>query len=411
MRLLTFLLLFLGSTLHAIASETQVFNMRMWQETPQTTRFVFDLSAPVIHSIFTLHTPDRLVIDFKNAVLKQPLSSPSQPHPLVKNIRSALRNEHDLRVVFDLQQPVRMKSFVLQPSGHYGHRLVLDIHPVQQVAAPNQSSLSAAAMPAPPRLVRPQITPSPTPPAPVYNTATSNRRDIIIAIDAGHGGMDPGAIGKNGTYEKTVVLAISRELAALINRERGMRAVLVRTGDYYLKLRQRIDIARQHQADLFLSIHADAYADKTARGASVYMLSRRGASSEAAKWLAEKENAADLVGGLSLNDKEDVLASVLLDLSQTGTLEASSHLGEAVLASLKKVGKPHHRKVQQAAFMVLRSPDIPSILIETAFISNPEEERKLNTVSYRRQIAQAILAGLHDYFAQHAPPGTVLARQ
>ncbi len=395
------------------ASVIQVTNVRVWQNDTQSTRLVFDLTAPVEHNIFTLHTPDRLVIDLKDAELIRVPNTPTG-HSLLKSIRSARRNDNDVRVVLDLRQPVQMNSFLLSPNGGYGYRLVVDIRSLGR-ALPAQNGASLKAASASQTLSRaarvntaPVYSAAAAPVTPKYQTG---KRDIIIAIDAGHGGIDPGASGKNGTHEKTVVLAIARELAKMVNQERGMRAVLVRNSDKYLKLRERIDIAREHKADLFISIHADAYEDKNARGASVYMLSRRGASSEVAKWLAEKENAADLVGGVSLNDKDDVLASVLLDLSQTGTLEASAHVGESVLNSLKQVGKAHHKKVQQAAFMVLRSPDIPSILIETAFISNPEEERKLNDATYRRRLANAILGGIRTYFDRYAPPGTLLAKQ
>ncbi|MCP4699581.1 MAG: hypothetical protein GY862_22440 [Gammaproteobacteria bacterium] len=246
---------------------------------------------------------------------------------------------------------------------------------------------------------------------PPGNVPLQAGRNIIVAIDAGHGGVDPGASGRYGTREKTVALAIARDLAALVKNARGMESVLIRDGDYFLSLRERIKLARNYQADLFISIHADALRDTSSEGASVYMLSQSGASSEAARWLAERENRADLLGGVSLNDKDDVLASVLLNLSQYGTLEASAYLGDKILRALGDVGSIHYRSVQQAAFMVLRSPDIPSILVETAFISNPREEKKLSDPSYRRRIAAAILQGTRAYFIKYAPRGTWLARQ
>ncbi|MCZ6526513.1 MAG: N-acetylmuramoyl-L-alanine amidase, partial [Gammaproteobacteria bacterium] len=234
-------------------------------------------------------------------------------------------------------------------------------------------------------------------------------RDIVIAIDAGHGGEDPGASGQNGTYEKDVVLQLSKVLSNLINRERGMRAVMTRQGDYFVRLRKRLKTARQHNADLFISIHADAFKDPRVHGSSVYVLSKKGASSEHALWLAERENASDLIGGVSLEDKDDVLASVLLDLSQTASLEASIDVAERVLGALKQVGKVHKRRVEAAGFAVLKSPDIPSILIETAYISNPTEEKNLRNKAHRHKIANSILTGLRSYFNENAPEGTILA--
>lgn len=236
-------------------------------------------------------------------------------------------------------------------------------------------------------------------------------RDVVIAIDAGHGGEDPGARGHRGTREKTVVLAIARRFKALVEKEPGMRPVMIRDGDYYISLRGRIKKARQKRADIFISIHADAFHNKKARGSSVYTLSPRGATSEAARWLAESENKADLIGGVSLDDKDDLLASVLLDLSQTASLEASLDVADHILGGLKRVGKVHKRRVQSASFMVLKSPDIPSVLVETAFISNPEEERKLRSKSYQQKLAQALMQGVRKYFHRFPPPGTHLARR
>lgn len=230
-----------------------------------------------------------------------------------------------------------------------------------------------------------------------------------MAIDPGHGGEDPGASGRLGTKEKNVVLAIGRKLKALLNRKHGIRAFLVRDGDYYIGLKKRMRIARNHKADLFISIHADAFRNPLVYGSSVYVLSQRGASSEAAKWLADRENSADLVGGVSLDDKDDLLASVLLDLSQTATLDASINLGANILNELKKLGKTHKKKVQRAGFMVLKSPDIPSILIETAFISNPDEERRLRNSRHQQRVAKAILTGVLRYLKNNAPQDTMLA--
>jgi N-acetylmuramoyl-L-alanine amidase len=235
-------------------------------------------------------------------------------------------------------------------------------------------------------------------------------RDIIVAIDAGHGGEDPGAIGPNGTREKDVVLAIARRLQVMVDQEPGMRAGMIRSGDYYVSLGNRIRKAREQRADLFISIHADAFRDQRARGASVYTLSQRGASSEYARLLADKENASDLVGGVSLDDKDNLLASVLLDLSQTATIEASNDAAGRVLGGLRGVGQVHKVRVEQAGFRVLKAPDVPSMLVETAFISNPAEERKLRSSSHQNELAKAVMSGIRAYFEHNPPPGTRLAR-
>ncbi|MEE8296681.1 MAG: N-acetylmuramoyl-L-alanine amidase, partial [Hyphomicrobium sp.] len=308
----------------------------------------------------------------------------SSSERLVARVRSAPRKKHDLRVVLDLKDRVRPKSFLLKPNSTYGHRLVIDLFP----SADSQSE---------PRVVK------------VSPVERGELRDVTVVIDPGHGGEDPGATGYSGIREKHLTFAIAKKLADLLNQQRGMRAVMMRTGDYYVGLRKRMKIARENRADLFVSIHADAFRDSRVYGSSVYVLSRNGASSEAARWLAEQENAADLVGGVSLDDKDDLLASVLLDLSQTATLSASMNAGADVLVELKKLGKTHKNSVQQAGFMVLKSPDIPSILVETAYISNPDEERKLTNVGHQQALAAAIVTGVRNYFEHHAPPGTLLA--
>ena len=242
-----------------------------------------------------------------------------------------------------------------------------------------------------------------------YFLLEENQEKFIVVIDAGHGGDDPGAKGPSGVYEKNVVLKIAKNLAEVINKERGMRAVLIRKGDYYIKLRNRIEKAREYKADLFISIHADAFRDPKVRGSSVYVLSKKGASSEAAKWLAEKENSSDLIGGVSLENKDDLVASVLLDLSQTASLEASIDIADRILKGLRKVGKVHKRNVQSAPFAVLKSPDIPSMLIETAVISNPIEEKKLTNSKHRKKMSNAILIGLKGYFRDFAPEDSLLS--
>ena len=363
------------------AGQVTMQNVRIWAA-PDNTRVVFDVSGPVDHKLELLSNPDRLVVDIKNAKMTQAISQPVNADKYLKSVRSAKRDKSNLRVVFDLKKNIEMRSFLLQPNRQYGHRLVIDLYDENRQDAATQ----------------------------IITQADNKRsKDIIIAVDAGHGGDDPGATGPHGVREKDVTLKIARNLANLINQEYGMKAVLIREGDYFLSLRSRMGKAREHKADLFISIHADAFRDPRVRGSSVYILSNRGASSEAAKWLAERENAADLVGGVSLDDKDDVLASVLLDLSQTASLEASIGVADRVLSDLKKLGKTHKKHVQSAGFAVLKSPDIPSILVEMAYISNPEEEKNLRNAAYQTKLAKALLSGMKAYFSDYAPEGTLLA--
>ncbi len=374
------IVIFLSSS--AFAKPVTIGNVRVWAA-PDSTRIVFDVSGPVEHELSLLTAPYRTVIDLKQTTMAKVLVQPGANDKYLQAMRSGIRNGHDLRIVLDLKKNVKYKSFQLKPNSQYGHRLVVDIYDADTQKVKSNT---------------------------VREADTSNRpRDVIIAIDAGHGGEDPGAKGPSGVYEKDVVFNISKQLADIINRERGMRAVMIRQGDYYMSLRKRINKAREHKADLLMSIHADAFHDPKVRGSSVYILSKKGASSEAAKWLAASENASDLIGGVSLDDKDDVLASVLLDLSQTASLEASIDVADRVLKSLKSLGRVHKRSVQSAGFAVLKSPDIPSILIETAFISNPQEEQKLLSARHRTNMVNAIMTGLRGYFRDFAPEGTLLA--
>lgn len=379
-----FTLLLLCISLPVWAGGT-VKGLRMWPA-PDHTRLVFDTSAPVQHSLFTLKGPDRLVIDIKNARLKADLKKLDFSKSHLSGIRSAQRNGgKDLRVVLDLKAAVNPKSFVLRPSSEYGHRLVIDLEDRGKKAGPTRTT---------------------------FNSISSRQkaRDVVVAIDAGHGGDDPGAIGPSGVREKDVVLAIARKLKALVDKEPGMRGVLIRDGDYFIRLKKRVKLAREtHKADFFVSIHADSFKDHRARGSSVYTLSSGGATSEMARQLAEKENASDLVGGVSLDDKDDLLRSVLLDLAQTATIEASTDVAARVLKGLKGVNRLHKRKVEQAGFRVLKAPDVPSILVETAFISNPSEERNLKSSAHQQRLAQAIMGGVRSYFKSNPPPGTTLA--
>jgi len=369
-----------------LAKQVTVENVRMWPA-PDHTRVVFDIDGPVEHTLFVLSKPERVVVDLRDTRLVRDIAAPSSDDKLLARIRHAPRNRRDLRVVFDLDKEVRPRSFLLKPNKKYGYRLVVDLYNEGKDAAKKSRPAVKRRVPSNPVKLR----------------------DVIIAIDPGHGGEDPGTIGRHGTHEKDVVLAIARKIHAEVGRQRGMRGVLVRRGDYYIGLRKRMAIAREHRADLFLSIHADSFRDPRVRGSAVYVLSRNGASSEAARWLAEQENAADLVGGVSLDDKDELLASVLLDLSQTATLSASTEVGSDVLAELGRVGKVHKRRVERAGFMVLKSPDIPSILVETAFLSNPSEERRLRNAAHQAKTARAIVAGVRRYFERNAPPGTLLA--
>ena len=357
-----------------------VQGVRTWSA-PDNTRVVFDLSGPTQYRVFTIHGPQRVVVDLIGTRLQQTLTVPQAQDHFLRRIRHG-RHGRDLRLVLDLNDKVVPKGFLVAPEGPYGHRLVVD--------------LVGTAPPAPP-------------PVALRHERRPGQRDLIIAIDAGHGGEDPGAVGASGAQEKHITLAIARRLARLCAREPGMRAVLIRDGDYFIPLRDRVKRARAQKADLFVSIHADAYPDRRAGGSSVYVLSRHGASSEAARWLAERENAADLVGGVSLDDKEEPLKAILFDLSQTGSLEASLDVGGRVLNRLTGLGRVHHAAVQRAAFAVLKSPDFPSILVETAFITNPEEERKLAEPGHQERLAGGVLDGLRAYFLEAAPPGTLLA--
>ena len=355
-----------------------VENIRLWSEDGRT-RVVLDLSRSAEHTIFTLRGPDRLVVDLKDARLSSSIGKlPSGGS--IRSIRTGVRANGQLRVVLDLNETVRSRSFTAGPSDKHGDRLVIDLQQQGNLRTVKRATESGG-----------------------------NGRDIVIAVDPGHGGRDPGAIGRARTREKDVALAVSKLLAQRINAEPGMRAVLIRDGDYYVDHRERMEIARKSRADLFVSVHADAVDDPRARGSSVYVLSLKGASDEAARRLAERENASSLVGGVSLADKDAVLASVLLDLSQNAALSASLDVGSEVIRQLSRIGKVHRSKVQQAGFLVLKSPDVPSILVETAYISNPEEEKKLRSRAHQDKLANAILGGIRKYFHENPPPNTLIA--
>lgn len=344
-----------------------------------SARVVIDLSAPATYKLFALDNPRRVVLDLADTVLTGTAQLPRAQGPVLA-VRSGVQPGGTLRLVIETTLDDEPRATLVAPSGKEGHRIIIDF-------ASADTPRTVAAKHAP----------------------RSGARDVVIAIDAGHGGKDPGAIGHGGTQEKRVVLEIARELADRIGREPGMRAVLIRDGDYYIAHRERIRRARAAKADMFLSIHADALRDRDVAGASVYVLSERGATDEAARWLAERENAADLRGGVSLSDKDDMLATVLLDLSQSANISASMQAAERVLDSFDKVVPVRKPRVQQAGFLVLKSPDIPSMLIETAYITNAADERRLRSDAQRGKLAGAIVEGVQSYFTRNPPEGTRFA--
>jgi N-acetylmuramoyl-L-alanine amidase len=361
-------------------------------------RVSLDTSTVTTSSLFTLEHPYRVVIDLRNTRLASGVRSP-MGLGMIETIRTGPRPGGTLRVVIQLRSAAPARGQWLAGTGAAGNQFIVALGKDAPTAAPSVRGAGVpVAIDATPKSVRPAHAP------------IENDRDIVIAVDAGHGGTDPGAIGRNGTQEKSVTLAIARALAARINSEPGMRATLIRNGDYFVVLRDRMVRARTAKADLFVSIHADSIRDRSITGASVYVLSERGASSEAARWLAERENAADLMGGVKLDDKDQSLASVLLDLSQTASLTASMTAAERVLAELDRSIDVRKSRVQQAGLLVLKSPDIPSMLVETGYISNPKEESRLRTGSHQERLADTIFTGLRGYFEVNPPPGTRLAR-
>ena len=375
------LFLLMGSmTGHA----ADIKNVRMWLA-PDHARLVFDMTGPATHKVFTLSKPDRIVLDIDKTTLSANLDKLGLDKSPVKKLRSG-KNGKTLRLVLDLKRSVRPKSFELKPNQKYGHRLVLDLY--------EKESLVKAKKTAKPKVVA--------------------GRDIVIAIDAGHGGEDPGAIGPGGVREKDVVFKIAKELKRKLDATPGYKGQLTRTGDYYISLRGRTKAARKQNADLFVSIHADAFKDKRARGASVWVLSSRGASSEMGRWLARKENSADLIGGVgsvSLEDKDDVLASVLLDMSMTASRGDSRSVAKQIHNNINRFAKMHKPHVEQAGFAVLKSPDIPSILVETGFISNPGEAAKLKTSAYQKKMANAVYQGITQHFQRKPPALTYIAQR
>ena len=360
------------------------------KERDDRTRVVLDLSAAPTYQVFSLDSPLRLVVDLADSEIAAKPSARGGP---VSAVRTGVRGNGWRRIVLDLEHPVHVRHFALAPKGSRGHRIVLDLLPntqgaikVERTEPPEDLGTAGNARD-----------------ATEDDVAASRSRPWVVVIDPGHGGKDSGAVGRKRTYEKRVVLEIATRLRALIDHEPGMRAVLTRTSDRYLKLRQRIDVARDRDADLFVSIHADSFRNRDANGSSVFVLSRRGASSEAARWLASRENAADLVGGVTLNGVDKQVQSVVLNMLQDHTIGDSWDLAGQILRELKTVGPVHKPGVERAGFVVLKSPDIPSVLVETAFLSNPKEEAKLRNPVHQQRLAEAIFRGIRGYVDKRAP--------
>ena len=386
----------------AAPAQAQIVSTRIWPA-KDYTRVTIESKAEIKFQLFAVKDPERLVIDLEgvefNAALAELHGKVATGDPYIDKLRAGRNRPGVVRLVLDLKTEVKPQAFTLKPVGEYGHRLVIDLYPT---VAPDPLALLIEAD----RKRRDAAEPDPTSPP---RKSSKVARLATIVIDPGHGGEDPGARGRLGSNEKDITLTIAKRLKALIDAEPDMRALLTRDGDFYVPLHTRVDKARRVKADLFVSVHADAFIKPHARGSSVFALSERRATSEAARWLAKKENEADLVGGVNIDVKDKYLAQTLLDLSQTATIDHSLRLGSAVLGELGHVNTLHKAQVEQASFAVLKSPDIPSILVETAFISNPEEERRLNDEAYQNKLARAILAGIKRYLAKHPPRASPLA--
>jgi N-acetylmuramoyl-L-alanine amidase len=384
-----------------------VLAVRVWPA-PDYTRITLEHEQSIKFTQMLVKDPHRLVVDLEgvefNSVLQSLPSKIIEADPYIKLIRAGRNRPGVVRLVIELKAEIKPQVFSLQPVGEYGHRLVLDLYPAQDIdplmallgkptsdqAKPeNELKLDD-------RLNKPNEAQKPS-------EGPRIERMVTIVLDPGHGGEDPGAVGRGGSYEKNVTLEVARRLKAKIDAQPNMRSVLTRDGDFFIPLNQRVQKARRVQADLFVSVHADAFIKPTARGSSVFVLSETGASSSAARWLASKENSADLIGGVNIGVKDPYLARTLLDLSQTATINDSLKLGSAVLGELGRINTLHKGQVEQAGFAVLKAPDIPSILVETAFISNPEEEKRLNDEAYQDQLADAIMNGIRRYFAKNPP--------
>jgi len=393
------------------AHSAQITSARVWPA-QDYTRVTLETQEPLKYSVLSVKDPERLVLDLEGVDITATLSGLAEKvgadDPYIKSVRLGRYKPGVTRVVFDLKSEVRPQAFALAPVGDYGHRLVLDLYPV----VPNDPLLAfldklqaerAAALAARATETAPAAETESGAPARPAQKAPAADRLIIVALDAGHGGEDPGAIGRGGTREKNVTLAIARKLKARIDQEPNMRAFLTRDADYYIPLHMRVSKARRVKADLFVSIHADAFIRPHARGSSVFALSESGATSAAASWLAKRENDADLIGGVNLDVRDPYLKQTLLDLSQTATINDSLKLARSVLSEIGGVNTLHKPQVEQAGFAVLKAPDIPSILVETAFISNPDEEKRLKNGAYQEKLAEAMFQGIKAYFAKNPP--------
>lgn len=408
------LILSLTPLARGAAKPPAVLAVRIWPA-PDYTRVTLEHDAPLKFTHFLVENPDRLVVDIEgvefNSVLDSLARKVATDDPYIKLLRAGRFKPGVVRLVMELKAKVTPQVFVLKPVGEYGHRLVLDVYPVD-APDPLMALLEGkkeAVEPLKPEPAEPaQAGRGEGPEAPEVRTARKSGKPVVdrlvtITLDPGHGGEDPGAVGKGGTYEKTVTLEVAKRVKARLEAEPNMRAVLTRDSDFFVPLQTRVQKARRVHSDLFVSIHADAWIKPDARGSSVFVLSERGASSSAARWLAQKENEADLIGGVNLDVKDPFLARTLLDLSQTATINDSMKLGKYVLGELGGINTLHKASVEQAGFAVLKAPDIPSILIETAFISNPEEERRLSDERYQEKLAEAIVRGIRQYFARNPP--------
>jgi N-acetylmuramoyl-L-alanine amidase len=386
-------LAFLSAVAFVSVVNAQVVSSRIWPARDYT-RLTLESKSAIKHSLFSVKDPERLVLELETDEISPALAElpgkVAHEDPYVQGLRVARNRPGIIRVVLDLKTDVKPQLFTLAPIAEYGHRLVLDIYP---------------AVPLDPLAALLEETRKPQEEKPAHKMA----RLATIVIDAGHGGEDPGALGRHGSREKDITLSIARRLKALVDAEPNMRALLTRDGDYFLKLDVRVDKARKVNADLFVSIHADAFVRPHARGSSVFALSERRATSEAARLLAKKENEADLIGGVNLEGKDSYVKQTILDLSQTATIDYSLRLGNSVLKRLGAVNTLHKPRVEQASFAVLKAHDVPSILVETAFISNPEEEKRLNDEAYQDRLARALLEGIRDYIAKHPPRPSPLA--
>ncbi|QXI28521.1 N-acetylmuramoyl-L-alanine amidase [Pseudomonas vanderleydeniana] len=378
-------------------SAAQIQNARLWRSGDKL-RLVLDLSGPVQYKTFSLAAPERLIIDLSGAKLTGDFSQLALKNTVIRSIRSGHFGKGDTRIVLDLANPVQLTSFLLPPGDGQGHRLVLDLASNGSAATPPQALAAAAAAP--------QARHEPAP------GKAHPKRDIMVVVDPGHGGKDPGAVGSKGQREKDVVLSIAQLLAKRLKREKGFDVRLVRNDDFFVPLRKRVEFSRKHNADMFISVHADAAPRITASGASVYCLSEGGATSTTARFMAQRENGADLIGAqslLNLKDKDPMLAGVILDMSMNATIAASLQLGHTVLGSLEGITTLHQKRVEQAGFAVLKSPDVPSILVETGFISNVRDSQRLVTARHQQAIADGLFQGLKTYFEKNPPQDSYIA--